>query len=84
MYNKALHQLFIHLKKAYDSVTREVLYNIHIESGSPMNLIMLTKMFSLNLCTDQLLTESDDTRCYINTICPPDDEHIVLETCRGM
>ena len=31
------------------------------------------------------LTESaDDTRCCINTIHPPDDEHIMLETCRGL
>ena len=37
--------------------------------------------FSLNLCTGQPLTESDDTRCCINTIQPPDDEHIMLETC---
>jgi hypothetical protein len=27
-YNKTVHQLFIDLKKAYDSVRREVLYNI--------------------------------------------------------
>jgi hypothetical protein len=25
----------------------------------------------------------DDTRCCINTIQPPDDENIMLETCRG-
>jgi len=25
----------------------------------------------------------DDTRCCINAIQPPDDEHITLETCRG-
>jgi hypothetical protein len=29
---------------------------------------------SLNLCTGQSLTESDDTRCRINTIWPPEDE----------
>jgi hypothetical protein len=28
--------------------------------------------------------QSDDTRCCINTIQPPDDEHIMLETCRGL
>jgi hypothetical protein len=28
--------------------------------------------------------QSDDTRSCINTCYPPDDEHIVLETCRGM
>ena len=26
----------------------------------------------------------DDTRCCINTIYPPDDEHVMLETCRGI
>ena len=26
----------------------------------------------------------DDTRCCINTIQPPDDERIMLETCRGL
>jgi len=30
-YNEAVHQLFIDFKKAYDSVRREVLYNILIE-----------------------------------------------------
>jgi len=42
------------------------------------------KEFSLNLCTGRSLTESDDTRCCINTIHPPDYEHIKLETCRGL
>ena len=28
--------------------------------------------------------QSDDTRCCINTIQLPDDEHIMLETCRGL
>ena len=32
---------------------------------------------SLNLCTGRPLTESDDSRCCINTIWPPDDEHDV-------
>jgi len=27
--------------------------------------------------------QSDNTRCCINTIQPPDDEHIMFETCRG-
>jgi hypothetical protein len=39
--------------------------------------------FSLNVCTERPLTE-DDTRCCINTIQPPDDEHIMLETSRGL
>jgi len=40
--------------------------------------------FPFNLCTGRPLTESDDTRCCINRIQPPDDEHIMLETCRGL
>ena len=40
--------------------------------------------FPLNLCTGRPLTESDDTKCCIKTIQPPDDEHVMLETCRGL
>jgi hypothetical protein len=43
-YNIAVHQLFIDIKKAYDSVGREVLYNILIEFGIPMKLVRLIKM----------------------------------------
>jgi hypothetical protein len=43
-YNEAVHQLFIDFKKAYDSVRREVLSNILIESGIPMKLVRLVKM----------------------------------------
>ena len=38
----------------------------------------------LDLHTGWPLTESDDTRCCINTFQPPDDEHIMLETRRGL
>jgi hypothetical protein len=41
---KALHQPFIDLKKAYDSVRREVLYNIFIEFGILFKLVRLIKM----------------------------------------
>jgi hypothetical protein len=43
-YNEIVRQLFIDCKKAYDSVRREVLYNILIEFGVPMNLVRLIKM----------------------------------------
>ena len=39
-----MHQLFIDFKKAYDSVKRETLYNILIESGIPKKLVRLIKM----------------------------------------
>jgi sorting nexin-29 len=42
--NDTVHQLFIHFKKAYDSVRREVLYNIFIEFGIPKKLVGLIKM----------------------------------------
>ena len=42
------------------------------------------EQFCLNLRTERPVTESDDTRCCINTIQPPDDEHVMLETCRGL
>jgi len=39
-----VHQLFIDFNKAYDSVRREVLYNILIEFGVPKRLVRLIKM----------------------------------------
>ncbi|KAJ4427612.1 hypothetical protein ANN_25260 [Periplaneta americana] len=41
---KTVHQLFIDFKKAYDSVKREVLYDILIEFGIPKKLVRLIKM----------------------------------------
>ena len=31
---------------------------------------------ALNQCTVQTFTESEDTRCCVNTIFPPEDEHV--------
>jgi sorting nexin-29 len=43
-YNGTLYQLFVDFKKAYDSVRREVLYNILIEFGVPMELVRQIKV----------------------------------------
>jgi hypothetical protein len=39
-----VHQLFIDFKKAYDSIKREVLYNILLDFGIPKKLVRLIKM----------------------------------------
>jgi hypothetical protein len=43
-YNETVGQLLIDLKKAYDSVRREVLYSILIEFAVSMKLVRLTEM----------------------------------------
>jgi hypothetical protein len=42
--NGTVHQLFIDIKKAYNSVRREVLYNIFIKFGIPRKLVGLIQM----------------------------------------
>jgi hypothetical protein len=44
-YNGTLHQLFIDLKKVYDSVRMEVLYNVLTELGIPRELAGLIKIY---------------------------------------
>jgi hypothetical protein len=43
-YSEIVHKLFIDFKKAYDSVTREVLYNIPIEFEVSIKVVRLIKM----------------------------------------
>ena len=43
-HNEAMHQLFTDFKKTYDSVRREVLYNIPSEFGIPITPTTLIKM----------------------------------------
>jgi sorting nexin-29 len=50
-YNGTVHQLFIYFKKAYDSIKREVLYNILVEFGIPEKLVRLIKMCLNETCS---------------------------------
>jgi len=52
-YNEELHQLFIDFKKAYDSVRKEVFYNILTEFGLPMQLVRL-----ITMCLNKTIAES--------------------------
>jgi hypothetical protein len=47
-----VYQLFIDFKKAYDSVKREVLYNILLEFGMPKKLVRL-----INMCLSETYCE---------------------------
>jgi hypothetical protein len=44
LYSETVHQILVDLKKACDSMRREVLYNILAEFGIPMKLVRLIKM----------------------------------------
>jgi hypothetical protein len=51
-YIGAVHQLFVDFEKAYDSVRREVLFNILIEFGITMKRIRLIKTCSYETCSN--------------------------------
>jgi hypothetical protein len=50
-YNEAVYQHFIDFKEAYDTVRREVLYNILIEFGIPIKLVKLIIMCLTKMCS---------------------------------
>jgi hypothetical protein len=49
-YDGSVHQPFIDFSKAYDSVRREVLYNILIEFGIPKKIVRIIKMCLNETC----------------------------------
>jgi hypothetical protein len=50
-YNETVHQLFIDFKKAYDSIKKEVLYNILLGFDVPKKLVRLIKMCLNETCS---------------------------------
>ena len=77
--------LIIRWSKLYYT-TSGIVTHCRLPSGAQVERL---RESSLNLCSRELCTgrpptECDDTRCCIIQFWPPDDEHIVLETCRGL
>ena len=66
-YNGTIHQLFIDFKKAYDSVKREVLYNILTEFGIPKKIVRLIKMCLSEtysrVCVGRFLSDAFPIHC---------------------
>jgi hypothetical protein len=58
-----MYQLFIELQKAYDSISRDVLYNILIEFGIPMKLVRLIKT-----CLNELAQDRERWRKIVNAV----------------
>jgi len=42
----------------------------------PSSVGQIVLQSAVNRCTVQPFTESDDTRCCVNTICPPEDGNV--------
>jgi len=53
-----MHQLFLHFKKAYDLVKKEVLHNILIQFGIPMKPVRLIEM-----CLNKTYSEVHTDKC---------------------
>jgi hypothetical protein len=43
-YNGTVHHIMVHLKKGYESIRKDILYNILSDFGILMELVMLIKM----------------------------------------
>ena len=81
-YNKFIICLYVFRALcAHHQKVKIVLYNIcyHHTSRWPSRPQVLSQPAS-----GTVTYRCDDIRCYIIQFLPPDDEHILLETCRGV
>jgi hypothetical protein len=61
-YNETANQLFIDFKKAYDSLRKEVLYNILIEFEVPIKLVRLIK-----ICLNEIYSKANTGKYFSDT-----------------
>jgi len=62
----------------------QIVLSQHPVSSLSVNGLQYAPQSALNRHTVQPFTESGVTGCCDNTICPPEDGHVMLETCRGL
>ena len=80
--NEVVHQVFIDFKKVYDSVGREVLYNIVIEFGVLMKLVRLIKICLNETCSRVLVGKHLSEMFPINNVLRQEDALLpLLFTC---
>ena len=73
-------QLDTHLLYFTIRLLNSLLVSSIICSSSGGRIVLMQHLVSYY---ENKLFSEDDNRCCINTIHPPDDKHIMLETCRG-
>ena len=56
--------------------SRDVTFRTDMVTSRCMQMVPNFRESALNQCTVQPFTESDDTRCCVNTIFPPEDGHV--------
>jgi hypothetical protein len=56
----------------------KIVFTQHLLSSLSVNSTQVESglQSALNLCTVQTFTESEDSRCCVNTIFPPEDGHV--------
>jgi len=80
-----MHKLFFYNK----FIIRLYMFRAHSDHHQKAKIVLYSIWYRHTLlvvvwCTGRPPTECEDTRCCIIQFWSPDDEHYVLETCRGI